>query len=116
VPRQIWPDKPRDTGIVLSESRRYRFENLSAPIWAELYINGGWLLLTGGMIALGALVRSQDRRIEESLQQVRTPAIAACVLPFYLMILLRGSLLQAMSYLLVILVASAFVGRWERAR
>jgi hypothetical protein len=116
VPRQIWPDKPRDTGIVLSESRGYRFQNLSAPIWAELYINGGWLLLLGGMVTLGAVVRSRDWRIEQSLRQARAPGIAACVLPFYLMILLRGSLLQAMSYLAVILVASAFVGRWERVK
>lgn len=114
VPRSIWPDKPRDTGIVLSDSRDYGFQNLSAPIWAEFYINGGWIVLVCGMATLGALVGFGDQRIEKSLQRARSPGILACILPFYLMILLRGSLLQAMSYLTVILAASLFVTRWKR--
>ena len=116
VPRRIWPDKPKDTGILLSELRGYSFSNLSAPLWAEMYINGGWPLLMLGMFGLGFLVKSQDTRIENSLQRARAPGILACILPFYLMILLRGSLLQAMSYLTVILVSTAFVSRWEKVR
>jgi hypothetical protein len=126
VPRSVWPEKPRDTGILLSETRDYRMQNLSAPLWAEMYINGGWPLLVLGMFGLGILVRSQDERIENSLQRrvakvaghqrARAPAILACILPFYLMILLRGSLLQAMSYLMVILTCTAFVSRWEKIR
>ena len=34
VPRRVWPDKPRDTGVLLAEARNYRFQNLSAPLWA----------------------------------------------------------------------------------
>jgi hypothetical protein len=116
VPRRIWPDKPRDTGILLSEARGYKFQNLSAPLWAEMYINGGWPVLALGMLGFGILVRSQDRRIEASLQRARAPGILACILPFYLMILLRGSLLQAMSYATVIVVCTAFVSRWEKVR
>ncbi len=114
VPRQIWPDKPRDTGILLSESRNYSFQNLSAPLWAEMYINGGWPILILGMIALGFAVRSGDREIERTLQRARAPGVLACILPFYLIILLRGSLLQAMSYLLVVVCSAIFVSRWER--
>lgn len=114
VPRRLWPDKPRDTGIVLSDSRGYTVQNLSAPLWTEMYINGGWPLLVVGMLGLGILLRSQDNQIEESLRRARAPGILACILPFYLTILLRGSLLQAMSYLLVILVSTMFVSRWER--
>jgi hypothetical protein len=116
VPRRVWPEKPRDTGILLSESRGYTFQNLSAPLWAEMYINGGWPLVVVGMALLGMLVRAQDKSIESGLQRARAPGILACILPFYLMILLRGSLLQAMSYLTVILVSTAFVSRWERVR
>jgi hypothetical protein len=115
VPRRLWAEKPRDTGILLAESRKYSFTILSAPIWAELYINGGWPVLLIGMVLLGFVVRSQDNRIEESLRRARAPSILACILPFYLTILLRGSLLQAMSYLLVILVCTVFVSRWERS-
>lgn len=114
VPRRFWPEKPSDTGILLSESRRYDFGNLSAPIWSELFINGGWLALVVGMIGLGWLVRSRDNGIERSLQNARAPGIIDCVLPFYLMILLRGSLLQAMSYLIVIVGSTIFVSRWKR--
>ena len=114
VPRRFWPEKPSDTGILLSESRRYDFGNLSAPIWSELFINGGWLALVVGMIGLGWLVRSRDNGIERSLHNARAPGIIDCVLPFYLMILLRGSLLQAMSYLLVIVGSTIFVSRWKR--
>lgn len=115
VPRRFWPDKPRDTGILISENRGYAFKNLSAPIWAELFINGGWPLLVIGMLGVGFLVRTQDNRIEDSLQRARAPSILACILPFYLMILLRGSLLAAMSYFFVISSCAIFVSRWERA-
>ncbi len=114
VPRRFWPEKPSDTGVLLSESRRYDFGNLSAPIWAELFINGGWLALVIGMIGLGWLVRSRDAAIERSLQRARAPGIIDCVLPFYMMILLRGSLLQAMSYLIVIVGSTIFVSRMKR--
>lgn len=114
VPRRLWPDKPRDTGILLAESRGYNFTNLSGPVWAEMYINGGWPLLVLGMAGLGVLVRSQDTRIEESFRRARAPSIFALILPFYLTILLRGSLLQATSHLLVIVGGAIFVSRWER--
>ncbi|OBA93109.1 hypothetical protein A5662_20345 [Mycobacteriaceae bacterium 1482268.1] len=116
MPRRIWPDKPHDTGILLAESRRYGVSNLSAPLWAEMYINGGWPLLITGMLALGVFVRSQDGRIEKTLQRARAPGVLACIMPFYLIILLRGSLLQAMSYLLVAILSAAFVTRWARSR
>jgi hypothetical protein len=115
VPRRLWPDKPHDTGILVAESRKYSFTILSSPIWAELYINGGWPILLIGMALLGFVVRSQDNRIEETLRRARAPAMLACILPFYLTILLRGSLLQAMSYLSVIMVCTIFVSRWERS-
>jgi hypothetical protein len=116
VPRRVWADKPRDTGILLAESRGYKFQNLSAPMWAEMYINGGWPLLVLGMMGFGILVGAQDKKIDGILRRARAPGILACILPFYLMILLRGSLLQAMSYLTVILVSTAFVSRWEKVR
>jgi hypothetical protein len=116
VPRRFWQEKPSDTGILLSESRRYTFGNLSAPIWSELFINGGWVALVLGMAGLGWLVRTRDTSIEASLQRARAPGIIDCVLPFYLMILLRGSLLQAMSYLIIIVGSTLFVSRWTRVK
>ena len=116
IPRKIWPEKPTDTAILVSESRGYEFKNLSAPLWSELYINGGWLLLLVGMFGIGAILRSQDDRFEETLRRARAPSILACILPFYFTILLRGSLLQAMGFLSALVVSAIFVGRWERTQ
>ncbi|MFE5790835.1 oligosaccharide repeat unit polymerase [Rhodococcus erythropolis] len=116
IPRTIWPGKATDTGILLAESRNYTVKNLSAPLWSELFVNGGWIALIAGMVALGLIAGIQDRRIEMSLRQSRAPTILACILPFYLIILLRGSLLQAMSYFLVIIGCAFFVSRREATR
>lgn len=115
VPRSIWPDKAFDTGILLADSRGYVVKNLSAPFWAELFINGGWVLVILGMFALGLVAGVQDRRIELVLRASRSPSVMACILPFYLIILMRGSLLQAMPYLLVIVGCAVFVTDWRRA-
>jgi hypothetical protein len=111
VPRMFWDNKPTDTGILLANSRQYPFTNLSAPLWAELFINGGWPVLMAGMFALGVIARRQDEGIELTLQRARAPGVLACIMPFYLIILLRGSLLQAMSSLLVIAACGLFVLR-----
>jgi len=109
VPRSIWADKPVDTGILLAEFRGYRFTNLSAPLWAELYINGGWLLLIIGMGALGRAAWQLDSKIAASLRKARAPGVLACILPSYLILVLRGSLLQSMAYFTVIAVSALFI-------
>ncbi|MCC2031843.1 O-antigen polysaccharide polymerase Wzy [Microbacterium allomyrinae] len=114
VPREGWAEKPIDTGTFLAEWQDYRFRNLSAPLWAELYINLGWVGLIAGMIGFGYLIRYLDRRSEAMLSLYGAPGVAATIIPFYLLIVLRGSLLQAMSNLLIILVASWFVTRPQR--
>lgn len=109
VPRSMWPDKPIDTGVLVAQWKLYGFNNLSAPLWAEFFINGGWVLVVVGMFALGVLIGRLDRSSEHVLATTGRPSVTACILPFYLLIVLRGSLLQAMASLAVILVASAFV-------
>lgn len=109
VPRSAWADKPIDTGILLADFRDYSFTNLSAPLWAELYINGGWLLLAAGGAALGFWARGRDDKILAQLRRRTAPAALSCVLPFYLIIVLRGSLLQATSNLVLILVSAGIL-------
>lgn len=103
VPRSMWPGKPIDTGILLAEDRGYWFTNISAPLPAELYINGGWFALAAGMLVIGFYLRRWDDRNELRLQETGVPSILGCVIPFYLVLLLRGSLLQAAANLGVIL-------------
>lgn len=109
VPRKIWDDKPVDSGILLANVRGYSFTNLSAPLWIEFYLNGGWTLLILGMFGLGWWLHRMDTRIERQFNTAGMPALLSCVLPFYMMILLRGSLLQAASFLSFILLFAAFL-------
>lgn len=110
VPRRMWEAKPVDTGILLARFKKYSFENLSAPIWAELFINGGWVFLLIGMFTLGFHLRRLDTKTEQLLSaSSNIPPILGCILPFYLLIVLRGSLLTSMGYLLVLLLCVAFV-------
>lgn len=114
LPRSIWPGKPVDTGIEIAQFKGYSFQNLSAPLWAEFYVNGGWVLLVAGMVGTGFVLRRLDARAERLLRSSALPGVLACVTPFYLLILLRGSLLQAMVNLFVIVASSWFVTRPER--
>ncbi|MCW2576244.1 MAG: oligosaccharide repeat unit polymerase [Modestobacter sp.] len=109
VPRALWADKPVDTGVLLAEFRNYTFKNLSAPLWAELFINGGWPLLVIGMGVFGWFARRSDNTTTRLLKRQRAPSLLGCILPFYGIIVLRGSLLQATANLAAILVAAAFV-------
>src|SRR5690606_10863669 len=63
VPRALWPDKPTDTGILLANYRGYSMDNLSAPLWAELIVNGGVLALALGFVAVGIALRVMDTRL-----------------------------------------------------
>lgn len=108
VPRSVWPEKPIDTGALIANFRGYEFTNLSAPLWAELFVNGGWVALVLGMLILGYMLRRFDVRSESRLLEFGVPSLLGCILPFYLLILLRGSLLQAMANLAVVLAIAWF--------
>ncbi|WP_420176036.1 hypothetical protein [Luteococcus sp. OSA5] len=114
VPRKIWPEKPVDTGILLANFKGYDFTNLSAPLWCEFFVNGGWLFLVLGMFCVGYLLRHLDLECQRSLAIFGHLPLLACILPFYMLILLRGSLLQATANLFIILLSVAFIRRWRR--
>lgn len=116
VPRTLWTTKPMDTGPYIAEGRGYFFTNLSAPLWIELYLNGSWLLLAVGMFALGFAVHRWDTRLNAELTFYRMPGLLGCILPFYSMILLRGSLLQAASFLACVVAFSAFVSQRKKLK
>ncbi|NVN00099.1 oligosaccharide repeat unit polymerase [Arthrobacter sp. SDTb3-6] len=111
MPRSFWPEKPIDTGTVLAEYKGYAYQNLSSPIWSELFINGGWVALVIGMFLIGYYLRRLDQKTEIALVSSAGLPILASILPFYLLIILRGSLLNAASYFLVIILCSWFVTR-----
>src|SRR6478609_95013 len=110
VPRSIWPDKPIDTGILLANFRGYSFTNLSSPLWAEFAINIGVVCTLLLMIGFGAGVVVLDLRLPRAFAVGGTAAIIGAILPAYMIILLRGSLLQASGGLFVMIASIAFLG------
>ncbi len=106
VPRTLWPDKPEDTGILIAHFRQYSFTNLSAPLPAELIINFSWVGLVVICFLIGRALLRIDLLVDRRLRLGSTGPTLSYVLPFYMIILLRGSLLQAMAFLVTILASS----------
>ena len=109
VPRSIWPDKPTDTGVMLAQYRGYSFENLSAPMWAEGIVNGGVAGVVIVFLALGIALRAMDSRIVPAFRYGGVWGIVGAIIPVYLTILLRGSLLQATGALTLTIACILFV-------
>lgn len=117
VPRSIWAGKPIATGQWVAEKQGYSFTNLSSPLWAEFYADGGFLLLVVGFIGYGYLVRTIDKwyALSHKLGDARVISIIVPIYAGYQFFLLRGSLMPAVAYLapilLVALMCSVHIGR-----
>src|SRR5690606_27299975 len=95
VPRLIWPDKPLSTSSLVAENMGYTFLNVSSPLWGELLVDFGAVGLVVGFVLLGWIFARWDDRQVESYKRGGYASIAATVLPFYFLIILRGSLLSS---------------------
>lgn len=114
VPRTLWPTKPEDTGILLGKFRDAPTNNLSAPVWAEFFLAGGWAAVALGMAGLGWLIRRLDQNaVRRSVARLSAGPLNQ-ILPFYAIIMLRGSLLQSMAGFSVLVFSGAFVSRRVR--
>ena len=109
VPRSQWPSKPLDTGAELTGEAGLVYTNVSAPLWAEAYLDFGFL----GVILIFALYGRFMRRLDDLFLNATTPfaLIAAPVIAGYSVIILRGSLLQAMVRLFAIALCLWIVSR-----
>lgn len=104
VPRALWANKPTDTGILLAEYRGYAFDNLSAPTWAEALVNGGIIAVVIAFLLIGVVLRAMDSRTVPAFRAGGVWAIVGGILPVFMTILLRGSLLQATGALFLTIV------------
>jgi hypothetical protein len=105
VPRTFWPEKPRDTGVVLGEFEGYFFTNLSAPLWIETYMAGGYALTFVTFVLIGLVWRRLDDQFV--LTRASDPGVINLIVPLvaaYQMSVLRGSLLTVSGRLAVIVI------------
>ncbi|RUL92020.1 hypothetical protein [Verrucosispora sp. FIM060022] len=109
VPRDYWPNKPTATGTYIAEHMEYTHINISSPLIAEFLINGGWPLLILGMFGFGWWIRRRDNRMVQLGLLGGKPSVMGWILPFYLIILLRGSLLSAAVQFSVLWVTTWFI-------
>ena len=119
VPRVVWADKPLDTGVEVGQWMNSINLNLSAPLWAEAWINFGLPGLILVFAALGLLARRLDAGFRaEILGKGAVGYLGISIFAGYLFILLRGSLLQSMGRLMIlvlsILILTAVTNRRER--
>jgi oligosaccharide repeat unit polymerase len=107
VPRSLWQGKGIDTGVLVAQFQEYSFSNLSAPLQAEAYIDGGISLVVVLFVALGCVTGWFERRASNAGALTSYIALIVPIVAAYQVIMLRGSLLQSMSGFVTILVIVA---------
>lgn len=115
VPRSVWPDKAEPTGVVIAQAINFHFENLSAPLWAEGYVDFGPIGAPLYPALFGILAGVGDRlhRVAVRSGGARVSLIATPALALYSLILIRGSLLGTVAQGVILAVAFHFLGTRE---
>jgi len=109
VPRSIWPNKPVSTSTLVADNMGYPFTNVSAPLWSELLVDFGVLGVILGFWAVGMALGRLDDNLVLAARYGYDPGVAAMVVPFYLIIILRGALLTTVPTLLIMLGCILFI-------
>lgn len=106
VPRKYWPGKSVGSGALLYKSLGFRFTNMASPLFAEGYIDFGWIgtLLYACVVAVLAALYDRSywhwrlRRAAEGDVSFLMLMYPACMILFFF--LLRGDLLSALAGIL----------------
>lgn len=113
-PRSMWPDKPIDSGVEVGIYMNNVNTNLSEAIWAELWLDFGVVGMALGLLLLGVACARADSWYASALTLHPTVTsigmVLVPVLAGYSFILLRGSLLQAMGRLGMVVACTLLVG------
>ncbi|WP_146363574.1 hypothetical protein [Arthrobacter yangruifuii] len=106
VPRVGWADKPYDTGVEVGIWMNNANLNLSAPLWAEAWINFGLVGVMLVFIGLGVLAHRLDTGYRADVLGMGSVGyLGISIFAGYLFILMRGSLLQSMGRLMILAVS-----------
>lgn len=113
VPRSLWTGKAEPTGVLLAQHQSYPFTNLSAPLWAEAYVDFGWAFVIIVLGIAGYVAARLDllfMRSQMPFQKSMLGLVAA-----YSLFLLRGPLIPAAPYLVTAAACYALLGVGTRA-
>lgn len=92
IPREIWPDKPVGTSLLVHQYLGYPYTNLSYPLPTEAYTAGGIIAVAISGVMLGLAVNFLTRlsRNAQSLGSSSAETIVYAVITGYMPIILRG--------------------------
>jgi hypothetical protein len=94
VPRDLWAGKPVDTGDFVHDALGYpEHLNESSPLWIELFVDGGWLLVIAGFVGYGVVSARIDKRLGSPATTLTYIGVAGPLIAMYQVFLLRGSAL-----------------------
>lgn len=106
VPRSVWSEKPYDTARLISFHIGSTNTNLDSALWAEGYVDFG---VPGVILVLGAFGFVIGRADRAYIGGVNPLSVMSTLIPAftgYELILLRGSLLQSMGRLAMMLLVA----------
>ncbi|GAA3995094.1 hypothetical protein [Streptomyces plumbiresistens] len=124
VPRSVWTDKPKDTGVMVSEWMAATNTNRSSPLWTELWLDFGPFGMVAGFGLIGWVSARVDRRYAHAVARPGPAGILTLAVPLvagYSFILLRGPLLQASGRVAIGIMCLALITtlrpeRWRQLR
>lgn len=110
IPRVIWPNKPMDSGVAVGEWMNSVNLNLSSSLWGEAWINFGVIGVVALFMGFGLVARRLDGAFRDgTLVPGAAGYLGISIFAGYMFILLRGSLLQAMGRLAILVLATLFL-------
>lgn len=118
-PRAMWHDKPYGSGMTVAAGLRYRYTNLSAPLWIEPYLSFSWPGVVLFFLVYGYFSGWCDLRYTQNLARASLTSIIGIAVPFwaaYQTIFLRGDLHNTVAHSFLVLVLFAFAANLKRSR
>jgi hypothetical protein len=105
VPRRFWTSKPIGTGYTLGYFFGTATPNVAAPLWAEGFIDFGWVGVIIFLLTLGLVSALLDRGTTPNYGTLELRSLILPLLAGYSFIFLRGPILPAMPVLTVFSIA-----------
>ena len=105
VPRRFWSQKPIGTGYIIGYFYGTATPNVSAPLWAEGFMDFGWIGVMLFLLGFGYVSGLLDKGWSASYGALDLRRVILPLLAGYSFILLRGPLLPTMDKLVMFSVA-----------